>query len=170
MTRILIAGMGNVLLRDDGFGVEVVKRLALQDGLPGGVRVMDVGIGGIHLVQEMMRGYDALVIVDAMDGGAAPGTLRLLEAEVPELESWPEDDRRDFLADMHYATPAKALILSKALGALPPKVLLLGCQPAETSELGLGLTEPIEAAVDQAVDEIRGILRSILEPAQEREQ
>jgi hydrogenase maturation protease len=167
MTRVLVAGMGNVLIRDDGFGIEVVKRLVLQDGLPDGVKVMDAGIGGIHLVQEMMRGYDVLVIVDAMDGGAAPGSLRLLEAEVPALETWPEEDRRDFLADMHYATPSKALILSKALGALPPKVFLLGCQPADTSDLGLGLTEPIEAAVDRAVGEIRIMLRCLLEPADE---
>jgi hydrogenase maturation protease len=168
MKRILVAGMGNILLRDDGFGVEVVRRLALQDGLPRGVKVMDVGIGGIHLVQELMAGYDALVVVDAMERGSEPGTLRLLEAEVPELETWPEEDRRDFLADMHYATPSKALILSKALGRLPPRVFLLGCQPADTSDLGLGLTGPIDAAADRAVDEVRGILRSLLETTKDR--
>ncbi|MHB1417592.1 MAG: hydrogenase maturation protease [Chloroflexota bacterium] len=158
MSKVLIASMGNVLLRDDGFGFEVARQLAARPDLPPTTTVLDVGIGGIHLVQELLDGYDAVVIVDAAEQGTAPGTIRLLEVEVPDLSTWAEDERRDFLADMHYTTPTKALILSKALGVLPPKVYLLGCQPADVSDLGIGLTEPVRRAVLLAVHEIQRLL------------
>lgn len=152
MKKILIAGMGNVLQRDDGFGVEIARQLASHNGLPNGVRVVEFGIGGIHLVQELMEGYEALVLIDAVERGSTPGTVHLLEAEVPELVTWSEDERRDFLADMHYATPSKALILAKALGVLPPKVLILGCQPEVYEELGIGLSEAVAPAVTAATE------------------
>ena len=154
MIRVLVAGMGNVLRRDDGFGVEVVRKLAAGNGLPPMVEVVDVGIGGIHLVQRLMDGYDVLLVVDAMDRGGDPGALKLLQLEVPDLDSWTEDDRRDFLADMHYATPSRALILARALGILPGKVYMLGCQAADYSDLGIGLTEPVQQAAAQAAREI----------------
>jgi hydrogenase maturation protease len=164
MSTILIAGMGNILRRDDGFGVEVARRLAVQLLTSDEVRVIEVGIGGIHLVQELMDGYDALVVVDALERGSAPGTLHILEAEVPDLATWPEQQRQDFLADMHYTTPAKALILAKALGVLPPKVYIVGCQPSEVDELGIGLSAPVEQAtaetirtIEQIVAQLRGV-------------
>lgn len=164
MSKILIAGMGNILRRDDGFGVEVARRLAVQPLTSDEVRVIEVGIGGIHLVQELMDGYDALVVIDALERGSAPGTLHILEAEVPDLATWPEQQRQDFLADMHYTTPAKALILAKALGVLPPKVYIVGCQPSEVDELGIGLSAPVEQAtaktmrtIEQIVAQLRGV-------------
>jgi hydrogenase maturation protease len=164
MSTILIAGMGNILRRDDGFGVEVARRLAVQLLTSDEVRVIEVGIGGIHLVQELMDGYDALVVVDALERGSAPGTLHILEAEVPDLATWPEQQRQDFLADMHYTTPAKALILAKALGVLPPKVYIVGCQPSEVDELGIGLSALVEQAtaetirtIEQIVAQLRGV-------------
>ena len=164
MSKILIAGMGNILRRDDGFGVEVARRLAVQLLTSDEVRVIEVGIGGIHLVQELMDGYDALVVVDALERGSAPGTLHILEAEVPDLATWPEQQRQDFLADMHYTTPAKALILAKALGVLPPKVYIVGCQPSEVDELGIGLSALVEQAtaetirtIEQIVAQLRGV-------------
>lgn len=169
MHRILIACMGNLLRRDDGFGVEVARRLAKGSRLPPEVTVVELGIGGIHLVQELMNGYQVLVVVDAMERRGPPGTLHLLEAEVPDLSSWPAEERSDFLADMHYTTPSRALILSKALGVLPPKVLLLGCQPGDISDLGLGLTEPVREAADAAIMTINGILRSVLRVDEEAE-
>ncbi len=165
MGRILIAGMGNVLRCDDGFGVEVARRLAEREepllaAEHGHVTVLEVGIGGIHLAQELMAGYDLLVVVDAMERGSAPGTVHILEAEVADLAAWPETDRQDFLADMHYATPSKALILAKALGCLPPKVFIVGCQPLDVSDLGIGLSAPVERATLVTIGEIEKIIRS----------
>jgi len=164
MNSILIVGMGNVLRCDDGFGVEVARRLAQEHGgiMTDGharVKIIEVGIGGIHLVQELMDGYDVLVIVDAMERGSPPGAVHVLEAEVEDLATWADDERGDFLADMHYATPSKAMILAKALGVLPPAVFIVGCQPAEVGDIGIGLSEPVARAVAVAVGEIEKIVR-----------
>jgi hydrogenase maturation protease len=147
----LIAGMGNVLRRDDGFGVEVARRLARETALPADVTVIEVGIGGIHLVQELMNGYDALVVIDAVERGSAPGTMHLLAVDVPDLADWSEEQRGDFLADTHYTTPAKAMILAKAIGVLPRRVVMLGCQPLDAQNLGLGLTDEVGRTADAAV-------------------
>lgn len=160
--RVLIAGMGNVLRRDDGFGVEVVRRLANGNGLPEGVKVVDVGIGGIHLVQELMSGYDALVLIDAVQRNSPPGTMHLLEAEVLELTAWPQRQRDDFLADTHYATPSKALILAKALDVLPSKVFIVGCQPEAYEVLGIGLSEAVAPAVESAIGRVNALLNKLL--------
>ena len=163
MSRVLISGMGNVLRRDDGFGVEVARRLAQEHGrIAAGsgarLKIIEVGIGGIHLVQELMDGYDVLVVVDAMEHGSPPGTVHVLEAEVDDLGAWTEDERGDFLADMHYTTPSKAMILAKALGVLPPAVFIVGCQPSEVGDLGIGLSEPVARAVAVAVGEIEKLV------------
>lgn len=160
--RVLIAGMGNVLRRDDGFGVEVANRLRRDNSLPADVRVVEVGIGGVHLVQELMNGYDALVVIDALERGTPPGTLHLLRVDVPDLDDWPSAQREDFLADMHYTTPSKALILSKALHVLPPEAYILGCQPADTDELGIGLSEPVEAAVGPTLRQLESLVHRLL--------
>lgn len=151
MSRILVAGMGNVLRRDDGFGVEVAQRLMREGSLPAGVTVVEVGIGGIHLVQELMAGYDMVVVIDAVERGSTPGTVHLLAAEVPDLADWSDIERADFLADTHYTTPAKAMILARALGVLPPRVFILGCQPGNATDLGIGLTSVVELAAAEAV-------------------
>ncbi|MBI5301734.1 MAG: hydrogenase maturation protease [Chloroflexi bacterium] len=159
MKRVLIAGMGNVLRRDDGFGVQVAKHLADTNTFPANVKVVEVGIGGIHLVQELMAGYDVLVVVDAVEHGSAPGTMRASQADVPDLGSWEEDARRDFLSDMHYTTPSQALILAKALGVLPPQVFIVGCQPGDVNDLGIGLTEPVARAAQTTIRVIEKIVR-----------
>lgn len=159
MSRLLIAGMGNVLRGDDGFGVEAAKHLATLHSNGPDIRVIEVGIGGIHLVQELMEGYDMLVVIDAVDRGSSPGTVHLLEADVPDLAEWAENERADFLADMHYTTPSKALVLARALGVLPPVVYILGCQPAETDAVGIGLTSSVAQAVPKAVDVVREIMQ-----------
>lgn len=163
MGRALIAGMGNVLRRDDGFGVEVAKRLVNRSQPSGQVRVVDIGIGGIHLVHELMKGYDVLVVLDAVDRGDRPGALQLLEVEVPDLAGWGLEERMEFLADIHYAVPSRALILARALGVLPPRVYLLGCRPEDISDLGIGLSKPVQQAVEIAVLEIERILDALLE-------
>ena len=160
MSRVLIAGMGNILRGDDGFGVEAARRLGGVDfGRGGEVKVIEVGIGGIHLVQELMDGYDVLIVIDALARNSAPGTLHLLEAEVPDLDAWPEAQRQDFLADMHYTTPSKALILAKALGVLPTQVYLVGCQPSEVEEFGIGFSEPVQRAVDAVTGAVQRLVQ-----------
>ena len=164
MSRVLVAGMGNVLRRDDGFGVEVARRLADDASLSDTAKVIEVGNGGIHLVQELMTGYDALVVIDAVERGTDPGTVHLLAADVPDLAEWSEDQRGDFLADTHYTTPAKAMILAKALGVLPPRVFILGCQPADAADLGIGLSKAVEEAVVQA----SGVLATLVLDLEQR--
>ena len=152
--KVLVAGMGNVLEWDDGWGIVVAQQLARHPDLPPNARVVEIGIGGVNLVQELFDGYAALVIVDATDRGGAPGTIYLLEPEVPDLARLPFVERQDFLADMHYTNPSKALILARALGVLPPKVFILGCQPTPVDGLGIGLSDPVNLAVERGVERL----------------
>lgn len=155
LPRIIIAGMGNILRQDDGFGVAVAQKL-LETELPANVTVVEVGTGGISLVQELMAppGFDILLLLDATERNGSPGQVYILEAEVPELEDFPEAVRRDFLADMHYAVPSRALTLAKALGALPPKTMIIGCQPELVDDFAIGLSKTVHAGVDQAVRQV----------------
>ena len=148
---MVVAGVGNVLRSDDGFGVAVAQRLQ-EAGPPPGVRVLDVGIGGIHLVQELFDAARALIVVDSVDLGREPGTVFVIRPEVREPAG------RDDLADMHYATPERALMLANALGVLPDTVWLVGCQPADAERLGEVLSPEVERAVEPAVAEVRRLL------------
>jgi hydrogenase maturation protease len=152
--RVLVAGFGNVLRGDDGFGVEIAQRLVRHADLPAAARVIEVGIGGMQLVHELQEGYGALLIVDAVDRGGAPGTIYLLAPDVPNVAALPYAERQDFLADMHLATPARAMILAKALGVLPAAVYILGCQPASCDDLTIGLTPPVAAALETSVSRL----------------
>ena len=152
--HVLVAGVGNVLRGDDGFGIAVVQHMAKRSDLPSTITVVEVGIGGISLVQDLLDGYDVLLIVDSVDRGGAPGTIYLLEPEVPDLAQWPFEQRQDFLADMHMTTPSRALILARALGVLPPSVYMLGCQPTTCDDLVIGLSPPVERAVELGVERL----------------
>lgn len=152
--RILVAGIGNVLHGDDGFGVVVAQQLAQRTDIPPSAKVIEVGIGGISLVQELLDIYDVLLLIDAVERGGQPGTLYLLEQEVPDLAQWPFEARQDFLANMHMTTPSRALILARALGVLPPAVYLLGCQPMIYDDLVIGLSEAVERAVTPSVERL----------------
>ena len=162
--RVLVVGVGNVLRRDDGFGIVVAQRLEALDDLPPGVRVTETGIAGVGLVQDLMDGYDALVIVDAVSRGGAPGTLYLLEPGVPDIRAWNDEERRAFLADLHQVEPSKALGLAAALGVLPPMVRVLGCEPAECDEAEIGLTPAVKRAADLAVERVRLLIEELREP------
>ncbi len=152
--RVLVAGIGNVLHGDDGYGVTVAQRLAQRPDLPRNVKVVETGIGGISLVQELFDGYDVLLIVDAVDRKGAPGTIFLLETQVQDLAEWPQAQRQEFLANMHMTTPSRALILARALGVLPSSVYMLGCQPTLYEELVIGLSPPVERAVELSVERL----------------
>lgn len=162
--RVLVAGVGNILHGDDGFGVIVAQRLAQHPALPSNVRVLEVGIGGISLVQELFDGYDVLLIVDAVERKSAPGTLYLLEQQVPDLAQWSDEQRQEFLADMHMATPSRTLILARALGILPPSVYLFGCQPTSYDDLVIGLSPPVEQAVERSIERLLSELQQLTMP------
>jgi hydrogenase maturation protease len=153
--RVLVAGVGNVLRSDDGFGVVAAQRL-LDEQLPPEVEVLDFGIGGIHLVQELLDPVDALVIIDATDLGRPPGAVAVVRPDVRD-PTGPDD-----LADMHYATPERALMLARALNVLPERVWIVGCQPADAETLGEGLSAAAAAAVEPAVAEIKRLVASVL--------
>lgn len=145
---ILIAGVGNAWLRDDGFGGEVARRLS-ERGLPDGVAVMDAGTGGLDLAYEVMRGYDALVILDVSRQGGEPGTLYVME---PEEESVPGGIEDGDVINPHAMDPQTVLRFVKSVGAWPGKVVVIACEPAEVQEMGWGLSDAVSAALDRAVD------------------
>ncbi len=153
----VVACFGNVLRADDGVGPAVAQALAAGP-LPDGVRVLEVGIGGIHLVQELMDGVDVLVIVDAVDLGRPPGSVLVQRPDVLDVSTLSVERRRDELADMHLATPARALMVALGLGILPTATWLVGVQTTDTQEPRYGLSELTARAVPVAVREVRRLL------------
>ncbi len=152
MRNILVAGVGNALKADDAFGVNAAAALKADPRCPRNVTVLETGIGGIHLVQELMRGYDVLILFDAFDRKGEPGQVYLLEPDVPDSAELSESERRDFFADVHYATPIRALTLAKAIGHLPDMVRIIGCQPADIDALHIGMDERVKRAIPEALD------------------
>jgi len=159
--KILIAGVGNVLRGDDGFGVAVAQALAGRDSLPEGVTVFEAGIAGVPLVQELMDGYDALILADAVERGGAPGTVYVIEPETTDPAALDAAAFHSSLADAHYTEPSKVLTLARALEVLPPKVFLVGCQPAGYDELGAELSEAVRGAVQVAVRQIESLIEGL---------
>ena len=147
--RTLVAGVGNVFFGDDGFGVEVARRLA-EARLAPEVEVCDVGINGVHLAYQLLDGYDTLVLVDAVGKDAPPGTVFVIEPDPRELAS-------DL--DAHGFDPASVLELARTLGTTLPRVLLVGCVPAVIDQ-GPGLSPTVERAVEEAVRLIPTFLAS----------
>jgi hydrogenase maturation protease len=163
--RILVAGIGNIFMADDGFGVEVVRRLGLRE-LPAGVQLGDFGIRGLDLMYALGEGYDAVVLVDALPRGEPPGTLSVIE---------PEPDADDIPLDAHGMDPVKVLALAGQLGELPERVLLVGCEPkvrmsGDEEDVVAGLSEPVEAAVDEAVRLIESLLAELAAEKQDQQE
>ncbi len=148
LRSILIAGVGNAWLRDDGFGGEVARRLADRP-LPHGVQVMDAGTGGLDLAYEVMRGYDALVILDVSKQGGEPGTLYVME---PDEESVPGGIEDGDVINPHAMDPQTVLRFVKSVGAWPGRVVVIACEPADVEEMGWGLSQPVGDAIERAVD------------------
>ncbi len=147
--RILVAGVGNVFLRDDAFGVEVVRLLA-ERPQPPGVQIRDYGIRGVHLVYELLDGYDLFVLIDAAPRGEAPGTVSVLEVELPSPETQP-------VIDAHSLTPDAIFGLLSSLGGHSGRNLVVACEPAEVDP-GMGLTDPVREALPHAVRAVEEIL------------
>jgi hydrogenase maturation protease len=153
--RILVAGIGNIFLGDDGFGVEVVRRLTGRE-LPEGVVVMDFGIRGLDLAYALQKDYELVVFVDATPRGGEPGTVYLIEPEI-------EEDGEVSL-DTHGMDPVKVIKLSRVLGARPTRTLVVGCEPQvvvsgeDYDDMLMELSEPVRAAVEEAVKLVESLV------------
>jgi hydrogenase maturation protease len=161
--RVLVAGVGNIFLGDDAFGVEVARRLMARPQPPG-VRVADYGIRGVDLMYALSDGsWDAAVLVDAVPRGEPPGTLFVLEPRVDDAAGVPPG------IEGHSMDPVRVLRTAAAMGGLPPRVLLVGCEPSPPpadggggyDEMAGGLSEPVRAAVDEAVAMVESVVQSL---------
>jgi hydrogenase maturation protease len=161
--RVLVAGIGNVFLGDDGFGVAVVDRLSRTE-LPSWVRVADYGIRGMDLAYELAD-YELVILVDAVPRGGAPGTVYVIEAAIDELEP---------TLDTHGMDPVKVLSLARELGKMPDRVIVVGAEPqsvlsADADEVVVELSEPVRAAVGEAVRSVESLLADLPEPVHAEE-
>ena len=146
LKRVLVAGVGNTLRGDDGFGPAVT---ALLGDLPEGAEVIETGIGGIALLQELLAGCDALIIIDAVERGAPSGTVFVIYPDVPEAVHVP---------DVHLANPARVLSMAKTMGVLPERVVIIGCQPEDADEVSMELSEPVRRALPIAAAKIEQLV------------
>ena len=158
--RMLIAGVGNIFLGDDGFGTEVANRLATA-GLPDWVRVADYGISGMHLAYDLAEGFETTILVDATPRGGNPGTVYVMELDpgTPSAAAAPEPGRGIPLLDGHGMQPDVVFGMLNVLGADAGRVLLVGCEPASTEER-IGLSAPVTAAVDEATAIVLDLVRA----------
>jgi hydrogenase maturation protease len=157
--QILVAGVGNAWLQDDAFGGTCARRLE-ERGVPSGVTVMDFGTGGLDLAYEIMRGYDALILLDASRQGGEPGTLYVIEPSMDDLAGSSIEDGD--VINPHGMDPQTVLRFVGAIGGFSGRVVVIGCEPGEVDEVGLGLTPAVEDVVERAltlvtetIDELR---------------
>lgn len=158
--NVLVAGIGNIFLSDDGFGVEVVKHIdvtRLPEDVRKDVTVSDFGIRGVHLSYELLNDYDALVLIDAMPLGEAPGTVVTFAPDVEAIDATS--------VDAHSMSPAVVLGLLAGMGADLPHVVVVGCQPL-TLEEGMGLSDAVMAAVAPAAEAVLQVVHDIYSNAQ----
>ncbi len=159
--RVLVACIGNVFFGDDGFGVEVARRL-LEGPAPPGVVVADFGIRGLHLAYALLDPYDLAIVVDAVQRGGAPGTLYLLDADGVE------DPEGAACAGAHGMSLPAVLAAARAMGGALPRLLLIGCEPERVDE-GMGLSDRVGRAVDAAIALVRDVLADELRRARREE-
>lgn len=158
-TRVLVAGIGNIFLGDDGFGVEVVRRLAGRDW-PDGVAVADFGIRGFDLAYALTSGLDAVLLIDATSGGEAPGSLYVIE---PDVAAFERAEPRQL--DAHAMEPEAVLRFAAGHGRLPARVLVLGCEPEDLGPEGegkMGLSGRVTDAVTEAVAMVPELVAELL--------
>ena len=156
---VLVAGIGNIFLGDDAFGVEVVRRLGSRD-LPQAVRVADFGIRGFDLAYALQDGYETTILVDACPHGEAPGTLYVIEPDLKGLN----DPGAPQAIEAHAMNPLSVLRMARAMNIEVKKVLLLGCEPGTLGgeEGQMGLSAPVEAAVEEAVNLVESLIDNVL--------
>jgi hydrogenase maturation protease len=159
---ILVAGIGNIFLGDDAFGVEVVRRL-VNRAIPDGVRLVDFGIRGFDLAYALAEGPERTILIDACPRGEAPGTVYVVEPDIAALD---DEEPTPSILDAHTMNPLHVLRLARSMGAGLHNILLVGCEPATfgPEEGQIGLSEPVEAAVDRAVAVVESLLTSPTSP------
>jgi hydrogenase maturation protease len=156
---ILIAGIGNIFLGDDAFGVEVVQRLASRK-MPSRVKVTDFGIRGFDLAYALLDGADLTILVDACPRGGTPGTVYVIE---PDLNSLNTPEAEHAALDAHSMNPMNVIRMAKSMGGELKRILLVGCEPETLGpeEGQMGLSAPVAAAVDEAVKVVESIVEKI---------
>jgi len=152
-SRILIAGIGNIFLGDDGFGPEVIRHVC--DRVNGaedlaGLRATDYGIGGMHLAYDLLEDWDALVLVDAIPNRGSPGTVHVFEADHGSPDS-------PVGLDAHGMDPATVFASLRALDGTAPRTIVVGCEVADVAD-GMGLSEAVGAAVGEAVRAVESVV------------
>ncbi len=157
--RVLVACVGNPLRGDDGFGLAVASQL--QGALPADADLIETG-AGLGLIHQLMNGYDGLIVVDAIERRASPGTVFILVPEVREITQATLEDWRAQLADPHLAEPSRILSVARAAGVLPTRVLVVGCQPEACEEFGERLSEPVADAVPIVTRRVRELVDELL--------
>jgi hydrogenase maturation protease len=164
--HILIAGIGNIFLGDDAFGSEVARRLMAR-ALPDEALVVDFGIRGFDLAYALLDGYEVTIFVDATPRGAVPGTLYIIEPDLQELDN---QDADASMVETHGMNPLKVLGMVKSMGGEFKRILLVGCEPMplESEDGQMGLSEPVQAAVDEAVEVVESLVAKILEEERRR--
>jgi hydrogenase maturation protease len=154
--QILVACVGNIFLGDDGFGVEVARRLS-ECNLPAEVRVVDFGVRGLDLAYAFQDGYETTILVDAFPHGKAPGTVSLVKPDMNDSEA-------ATFVEPHSMHPMNVLRMAKAMNGPLNRVLLIGCEPATVGgdEGCMALSEPVERAVEQAIDMTEALIKRLL--------
>ena len=165
--RVLVAGIGNVFLGDDGFGVEVAQLLLRRQSLPPEAKVVDFGIRGYDVAYEMLNDYDATVLVDAAPRGDEPGTVYVIEpdldTDVPDPRDMPDHGQGAFQG--HAMTPAAVFALVRTLGGAPRGVRIVGCEPESFGDetIGqMGLTDTVQRAVATGADTVEQLVHAVL--------
>ncbi len=158
-STVLVAGIGNIFLGDDAFGVEVVRRMA-SVLLPAHVRVVDFGIRGFDLAYALQDGYETTILVDACPHGEAPGTLYVIE---PDLKALDDGDAPQATVEAHAMNPESVLRMARAMNIELKNILLVGCEPESLGgeEGQMGLSAPVEAAVEDAVKLVQSLIHRV---------
>jgi hydrogenase maturation protease len=155
--RVLVAGVGNLFLGDDGFGPAVIAMLG-EERLPPAVTAVDYGIRGVHLSYDLLDGWDELILVDALPGDGPPGEVHVLAVSEDDVEAAPA------AVDAHGLSPVAVLGSLRALGGRLPRTVVVGCIPGTVAE-GIGLSPAVAAAVGPAVRRIRALVSGAAVPA-----
>jgi len=150
-----------MFMKDDGFGGAVIKKM-LDKKFPEGVEIKDFGTGGLKMAYDLMKGYDGLILLDASMRGEKPGTLCVIEPDENDINP---DLEQGGPIDPHGADPATVLRFVKSIGSWPAKVLIVACEPETIEDFEIGLSEPVNAAIDKAVEMVDGIIKEIYEQA-----